>query len=194
MRITHDLENALHDIFPSSDFLPRIDRASSSAKPRNAEAFLAQNYASIHQIPPQLDQILSDPFHSFSFTYNNQKEVFDGTQKTKKNDACRTRTCAPEGNRFLVYRYNHSAKAPGCRSEILPNPEDSATWMMGRTTVEYMYFADWESKRDLLAPTCLVWDAWHIFGRLRRTGECLSRLMTRKTEDEMCVVCAHAEC
>ncbi|KEQ82182.1 hypothetical protein M438DRAFT_57414 [Aureobasidium pullulans EXF-150] len=30
----------------------------------------------------------------------------------QKNDACRTRTCAPEGNRFLVYRYNHSAKAP----------------------------------------------------------------------------------
>jgi hypothetical protein len=31
----------------------------------------------------------------------------------KVTDACRTRTCAPEGNRFLVYRYNHSAKAPG---------------------------------------------------------------------------------
>ena len=33
-------------------------------------------------------------------------------KRDKRNDACRTRTCAPEGNSFLGYRVNHSAKAP----------------------------------------------------------------------------------
>ncbi|KRW98914.1 hypothetical protein PPERSA_09439 [Pseudocohnilembus persalinus] len=30
----------------------------------------------------------------------------------RQSDACRIRTCAPLGKRFLVARYNHSPKAP----------------------------------------------------------------------------------
>jgi hypothetical protein len=47
----------------------------------------------------------------FSLTTHGKRGTTP-SRHAKVHDACRTRTCAPEGNRFLVYRYNHSAKAP----------------------------------------------------------------------------------
>jgi hypothetical protein len=67
-----------------------------------------ENSSKLH--PSELTVLHTSLFRLF-LPWKYKKKVYrlHGEQKI---DACRTRTCAPEGNRFLVYRYNHSAKAP----------------------------------------------------------------------------------
>ena len=110
--------------------------------------------------------------HSLSTLRGAKEEHVDAPQG-RRNDACRTRTCAPEGNRFLVYRYNHSAKAPihleayvsitTCCSWLLVVQSATTAWNKGKHQLCW-WLAGLEKVEDLrsLKMTCRSNDI-HIF-------------------------------
>ncbi|KAK8196239.1 hypothetical protein BKA81DRAFT_150967 [Phyllosticta paracitricarpa] len=67
-----------------------------------------------HAFPPfrPLPPLASDQHYEVSRLKRDNPELKKVQKRTHNVDAGRIRTCAPEGNRFLVYRYNHSATAP----------------------------------------------------------------------------------
>ena len=64
------------------------------------------NSTAMHPIPTRILRIF------FPYTPQPKEKLCTCPEMQKSSDACRIRTCAHEWNRFLVYRYNHSAKAP----------------------------------------------------------------------------------